>query len=180
MWKKLVLGSFALLLMLAANVDLCCKVAVNGCQLDGLYAPSAADRSEAVAVNAAEEIVSGPARMPEVSCSYRLSLTPASGDSRVLTGRLLCAATGVKLAQGVFINGVPLGTVEDGSVLYEQLRGYIRNQMPNAAVFGTISGEVQIRPIYSRSNRDTDYDDMVLLITGMAPVIYLDDSGKLV
>jgi hypothetical protein len=51
--------------------------------------------------------------------------------------------------------------------------------MPNAAVFGNISGELRICPVYSRSGHETNYEDMILLISGMAPVIYVDDSGKL-
>ena len=88
--------------------------------------------------------------------------------------------TGVKLAQGVFINGVFLGCVADGPELFSRLRGFIESQMPSAAVFGNISGEVKVRPIYSRTNQEVDYEDMVLLISGMAPVIYTDKNGKLV
>ena len=43
-----------------------------------------------------------------------------------------------------------------------------------------ISGDLRIRPIYSRAGHETNYDDMVLLISGMAPVLYVDQNGKLV
>lgn len=180
MWKKPVLLALALAFMLIANLDLCCRVTVNGRELEGLYSPSALDRSETAAACAAEEILSGRAVMPELERSYRLSLRPAGSGSAFVTGSLLRSVTGVKLANGVFVNGVPLGTVADSGVLFEKLRDYIGVQMPNAAVFGSISGELRVRPVYSRSNRDTDYYDMILLVSGMAPVFYLDESGKLV
>ncbi|MBR1456937.1 MAG: hypothetical protein IJ594_07235, partial [Oscillospiraceae bacterium] len=100
-------------------------------------------------------------------------------DAAALTDALLRACPGLTLADGVFVNGVRLGTVEDGAVLRERLRASILGQMPNAAVSGNISGELQIRPVYSRAGHETNYDDMVLLISGMAPVIYLDADGRL-
>lgn len=180
MWKKLALGIFALLFALGSNMDLCCRVWVNGCEMPGLYSPFAVDKSRTVASAAAEEIVSGPAASPAVSQRLALSLRPAEGDGRVLSDAALRSVTGVKLAQGVFINGVFLGCVADGPELFSRLRGFIESQMPSAAVFGNISGEVKVRPIYSRTNQEVDYEDMVLLISGMAPVIYTDKSGKLV
>lgn len=180
MWKKLALGVFALLFALGSNMDLCCRVWVNGCEMPGLYSPFAVDKSRTVASAAAEEIVSGPAASPAVSRRLALSLHPAEGDGRVLSDAALRSVTGVKLAQGVFINGVFLGCVADGPDLFSRLRGFIESQMPSAAVFGNISGEVKVRPIYSRTNQEVDYEDMVLLISGMAPVIYTDKNGKLV
>ena len=97
-----------------------------------------------------------------------------------MTDALILAYPGIVLADGVFVNGVRLGTVESGAVLRERLRASILGQMPNAAVFGNISGDLRIRPIYSRAGHETNYDDMVLLISGMAPVIYVDQNGKLV
>ena len=180
MWKKLAMGFAALALLLLSNMELCCRLTVNGRTLDGLYSLSAAGQSETVAALAAEEILSGPAVTPQVERAYRLSFSPPRGDSRALTDLMLRSVTGVKLAQGVFVNGVLLGTVEDGDRLITEMSAFIANQMPNAAVSGRISGELRVKPIYSRSNRDTDYADMLLLISGMAPVIYVDETGKLV
>ena len=64
--------------------------------------------------------------------------------------------------------------------LYNKLRSFIRNQMPTTAVSGTISGKLSIQRLYSRQGQETNYRDMVLLVSGMAPVIYLDENGKLV
>ena len=77
------------------------------------------------------------------------------------------------------MNGVFLGTVADGQLLREKTRDFISSQMPNAAVFGAISGELEIKTVYTRKNHHTNYDDMLLLISGMAPVIYTDEYGRL-
>lgn len=180
MWRK----AFALLLslgfVLGANMDLCCSVAVNGQELEGLYSPFAADKSMEAAAAAAEEILEVPAVLPKLKKHYRLSFYPAEGDARVISDAALRSVSGVRLADGVFVNGVYMGSVEDGDELFLHLREFILNQMPNAAVFGNISGKATVEKIYSRSSRMTDYDDMVLLISGMAPVIYVDENGKLV
>lgn len=180
MWRK----GLALLLSLGfvavANMDLCCAVAINGQKLEGLYSPFAADQSMEAAAAAAEEILEVPAVLPELKKSYRLSLYPAEGDARSISDAALRSVSGLRLADGVFVNGVYIGSVDDGEELFLHLREFILNQMPNAAVFGNISGKATIKKMYSRSSRMTDYDDMVLLISGMAPVIYVDENGKLV
>lgn len=180
MWKKAVLGLLSLMFAVGANFDVCCKAVVNGQELDGLYSPFAVDKSMEAATAAAEELLPTPAVMPKLSKRYRLSLRPADGDARDVSDAVLRSVTGVRLADGVFVNGVYMGSVEDGSELFLHLREFILNQMPNAAVFGNISGKATIQKIYGRSNRMTDYDDMVLLISGMAPVIYVDENGKVV
>ena len=68
--------------------------------------------------------------------------------------------------------------MEDGELLKEKLKSYIKNQMPNRAVFGSISGELDIQGIYTRIGKKTNDEDMLLLISGMAPVIYLDAQGR--
>lgn len=180
MWKKIALCLFSLLFMLGTNFRLCCRAAVGGRQLEGLFSPFDIDRCETAAAAAAEEIVQGPALLPRVERSLSLSLSPPGGDMLELTDTALRSVTGVKLVDGVFVNGVYLGSVEDGDRLFEGLRGFIDRQMPTAAVAGNISGELEIRRIYSRSNSFTPDRDMLLLISGMAPVIYVDESGKLV
>lgn len=179
-WKKGGLLALALLTLVAAHLHLYYRVTVDGQRLDGFYTQEAIRRSKQIAAETAEELLAGAA--PALSCrrSLRLSLRPADGDSLTLTDALIRACPGVELADGVFINGVKLGTVESGAELYARLRASIVGQMPNAAVFGNISGELQIRPVYSRVGHETNYEDMILLISGMAPVIYVDGSGRLV
>ena len=96
-----------------------------------------------------------------------------------MAGEALRAVTGVELADVVYVNGTRLGIVEDGERLLEKLGTFIGSQQPHAAVSGSISGKLEIIRHYSRSNRVTKDEDMILLITGMAPVFYVDANGKL-
>ncbi len=177
--KNLALLGLALLMLFAAHLHLSCRVTVNGERLEGQYAPAALKRAQRIAAETAEELLPGTVPAPACRRSWRLSLRPADGDGAQLTDALIRSYPGIVLADGVLVNGIRLGTVESGSLLCERLRDDILNQMPNAAVFGNISGELRICPVYSRSGHETNYEDMILLISGMAPVIYVDDSGKL-
>lgn len=179
MWRKVALGSFALLLVLASNLRVNCCVSVNGTQLAGRYSPEAVDRAATAVLCAAEEILPGPAVMPQIERTYGLSFTEPAGDELLLTDAALRAVTGVKLADVAYVNGTRLGIVEDGAVLFEKLDSFIKNQQPNAAVSGSISGKLEVVKRYSRTNQATNDEDMLLLITGMAPVIYVDENGKL-
>ena len=86
---------------------------------------------------------------------------------------------GITVSQEVLVNGDRLGTVQDGEALRRALERSIRSQMPLAAVSGSISGRISLRPVYTREGGDTSLSDMVLLITGRAPVVYVDKNGKL-
>ena len=180
MKRKWFLFPLALLLLLAAHLHLSYRVEVDGEALPGSYSPAQLRHCQELAAQGAAELLQEPGDGPEIRRQPRLSLSLPDGDTASLSRTLLLAYPDLCLADGVFINGVQLGTVEDGAVLYDRLRQSIGSQMPNAAVSGNISGRLQIRKVYSRAGHETDYDDMVLLITGMAPVIYVDSSGRLV
>ena len=62
--------------------------------------------------------------------------------------------------------------------LMEKLRGYLLYTMPTSAVGGTFSEELSVRRVYTRSGSATNYDDMVLLVNGMAPAVYTDAEGN--
>ncbi len=179
MWKKFSVLLFALLLFLAANLNVGWKISVNDTLLPGCYSSRQIKESTKIAHIAAEEISRFHSSAPELRKSLRLSFRPASADSRVLNDYMLLYSGGIELADGVFVNGVQLGTVESGTVLSEKLRDYIRNQMPNVAVFGSISGKMLIRPVFSTVDHYTNYDDMILLVSGMAPVFYVDKNGHI-
>ena len=179
MWKKIFLCSLSLCLLLLGNLHRCCSLSINGTELQGLYSPKDVKRAEQTALSAAEELLSGHAMLPEIEKTWSLSIIPPMGGRMYLTDAVLSACPGVKKGNGVSVNGVFLGTVTDGDVLREKTRAFILNQMPNSAVFGSISGELQIETVYTRKNHDTNYDDMLLLISGMAPVIYTDQYGRL-
>lgn len=177
--KKLLLSSAALLLLLLSNLNICCRLSVDGRMLEGLYSPFDADRCISAAAAAAEEILPGHAAAVPVKKHYRLSFLPPAGGLRLATGSILRSYSGIALEDGVYVNGVFLGVVEDGDALKEKLRDFIKNQMPNRAVFGSISGKLEIKPVYTREGRYTDDGDMLLLISGVAPVIYVDSEGRL-
>lgn len=180
MGKKLALCLFALLLLAASNLRLNCRVTVDGRELEGLYALKDVDRAATAAAAAAAEILRGPVRMPEIGRSVRPGFQRPDGDGPALTDALLRAVDGVTLADAAIVNGVRLGIVEDGEELRQRLGRFIGGQMPTAAVSGTISGMLETQRLYSRADLCTNYDDMVLLVTGMAPVLYVDENGKLV
>lgn len=179
MWKKVSLCAFSLLLMVIGNLRLGCVLSINGTNLEGLYSPKDIRRAEETALAAVEELVSGHAMLPELEKKWTLSVIPPMGGRIFATDALISSSPGVKKGNGVYVNGVLLGTVSDGDILRKKTQDFISNQMPNAAVFGTISGELEIKPVYTRKNHDTNYDDMILLISGMAPVIYTDPYGRL-
>lgn len=179
MRKKIVLMALALFLILATNLNVCCKLVINGRELDGLYSPAALDRCRTVAAAAAEEILPLHAVEPQLQKRYCLSFYKPEGGLSIASDAILRAYSGVKTGDGVYVNGVFLGVVEDGELIKEKLKSYIKNQMPNRAVFGSISGELDIRGVYTRIGKKTNDEDMLLLISGMAPVIYLDAEGRL-
>ncbi len=179
MRKKAALICLSLLLLVAANAHLCCRVSVGGEELEGVYSLQAADRALTLAANAAEEILAAPAVMPQTERRYVLTFLPPDGDESALADAALRAVTGVKLMDVAYVNGTRLGAVEDGDELFRRLEGFIKGQQPTAAVSGNISGRLEIKKAYGRSESAVNYDDMLLLITGMAPVIYLDANGRL-
>ena len=178
--RRLILLAVSVLALGLANLRPQCRVSVGGQTLPGFYRPAAVDRSKEAAREAAEEILRSDARMPELRRSWRLRLRPADGDRQALSGAILRAVPGVRLADEVSVNGLRLGNVADGERLCEELRASIRGQMPGAAVFGNISGQLSLRRVYTRAGHWRGYDEMIRLVTGAAPVIYVDQSGKLV
>ncbi len=175
-WLPLVM---ALAALLAANLRVQYRVRVNGVELPGTYSAAVLRQSMRAAEAAAEEILRYEAKMPAVERRLRLSLRRPENDGRALTAAILRPVSGIASADAVFLNGLRLGTVPDGAELCRRLREEIREQMPAAAVSGNISGQLMLRRIYTRAEAQDAYDALMAQITGMAPVIYLDGSGKL-
>jgi len=180
MWKKLVLSALALFLMAAANLNCRCRVSIGGMELEGLYSPRAVDRCIEVARITAEEILSSKAVLPKVERNYSLGLGGYSGDNIRMTDALLRASNGVGLLDGVYVNGLRIGAVEDGERLRAMLTNHIRDLMPSSAVYGSYTEELDIRRQYCRASDEASCADMVLLVSGIAPVIYTDSDGRLV
>ena len=179
MKKKALLLGLCILVLLASNLRPSYRVTVAGTMLPGRYSFRQTEDCAAAARETAEEILAGEAPQPSMHRSLRLSLRSADGDSAALTDALLCSVRGIRVSDAVWVNGTRLGTVSDGEALCEALRGSILGQMPHAAVSGNISGRLELQRVYTRSGSDTPIDDMVLLITGMAPVVYVDAQGRL-
>ncbi len=175
-WLLLVL---AVLGLLCANLRVQYRVTVAGASLPGRYSPSVLREGQRAAEAAADEILRYDAKMPETHLRLGFGFRRPENDVKALTAALLDAVSGVARADAVTVNGIRLGTVPDGERFCRALRDSILNQMPTAAVSGNISGQLSLRRVYTRADGHTNDEDMVLLVTGMAPVIYLDGSGKL-
>ena len=169
----------ALLLLLGANLRPVYAVSVAGQTLPGLYGRRQTERCVALARETAEELLESAEAVPEPRLRLRLSFSRAEGDEAALTDALLRSTEGVAVSEEVRVNGRRLGTVPDGEALRRALDLSIRGQMPLAAVSGSISGQMELRRVYTRAGKDTNMKDMILLITGVAPVVYVDADGKL-
>lgn len=177
MYKKLALLVLALMFMAFSNLRVCCRLTVDGKAVPGSFSPVSADIAVTAAERAAEEILPGFADMPETERHYMLSLSRPDGSRAELADALLRSTPGVTVNSAVYVGGVRLGNVPDSAEFQIGLNSYIRNTMPTWAVNGYLSRGVEFRTQYSRTGSETNEDDMILLVTGMAPVLYSDGSG---
>ena len=176
---KLLLMALALGLVLASHLRPVYRIRLEGEALPGHYSLEQARRGEEQAREIAEEILGNAEALCRPEKRLCLTLRRADGEAAALTEALLARTEGIQTAAEVRVNGIRLGNVEDGETLERALQRSIRGQMPLRAVSGGISGRLELRQVYTREGSCTPYGDMVLLITGMAPVIYLDPEGKL-
>ena len=176
--KKLILIFAALLLAFAAHTRVGWQLKLNGAELEGCFSSRCIRRATVTARLAADEILPGKAVLPRLERSLRLSLRAPSNDVPELSHALLMKTPGLSLNDFVTVNGVCIGSVESGLQLMRELESFVANQMPNAACYGSYSGEIAIEPRYTRAGGETPYSDMVLLVSGMAPVMYLDENGN--
>lgn len=176
---KILLMALALGLMLSSHLRPVYRITVEGETLPGRYSLGQAQAGEAQAREIAEEILGSTDTLCRPEKRLCLTLRRADGEAATLTEALLERTEGIQTAAEVRVNGIRLGNVEDGEALERALQRSIRGQMPLKAVSGGISGRLELRPVYTRVGSCTPYSDMVLLITGVALVIYLDPEGKL-
>ena len=177
--RKILLMALALVLVLSSHLRPVFRITVQGEALPGRYSLQQARSGEAHAREIAEEILGSTDTLCLPEKRLCLTLRRADGEAAALTEALLERTEGIQTAAEVRVNGVRLGNVADEEALRRALQRSIRGQMPLRAVSGSISGELELRPVYTRAGSCTPDSDMVLLITGMAPVIYLDPEGKL-
>lgn len=178
MFRKGLLLLSALVFAVGAHLRPCWDYTIPGERVLPGFSLSTASLAERAARDAAEEILPGPAGTPACSRRLRLRLTRSSSDVRMLSDALLRSTQGVKLRGEVRVDGERLGWVADEALLRETLARYIGNTLPTWADGGVLSRELTIRSLYTRERPVTSARDMVLLITGAAPVFYYDASGR--
>lgn len=178
MLKKTVLLLASLLFAIAAHLRPCCDCTLDGVRIASGLSPGSARRAELAVRAAADEILRENATLPALQKHTCLRFTRPSEDVRMLTDTLLRASEGIVLRDEVRVDGVRLGWVADGEALREAVQGYITNTLPAWASGGVLSGEPQIRRLYTRDGYLTAPGDMVLLVTGAAPVFYFDQAGR--
>lgn len=175
--KSLVLPAAALLLLCLANMRPCCRLSVDGRELPGLWSPAAMHRGIVAAERAIEELSPERQELPPLEKHWQLRLSPAAGESRDLSMALISACPELQLGQGVYVGGQHMGCVADGRELMGALQEHIRMSLPTWAKTGYLSSPVYMQPQFSRKGRICSSSDMVLLMTGHAPVMYSDMEG---
>ena len=176
--KKTVLLLITLLFAVGSHLRPCCDYTLGGVPIAAGFAPGTARQAELTVRDAAEEILREGAPLPAFQKHTRLRFKRPSEDMRVLTDALLRATDGIVRRDEVRVEGVRLGWVADGEALREALHEYITNTLPAWASDGVLSRELGIRRLYTRDGYLTAQSDMVLLVTGAAPVFYYDQTGR--
>lgn len=168
----------ALGLTAAAYLRPCCTVSINGTETEGSYSPLCVRRAMAVYSLAAEEICRESFVPPETELRHSLTIGSRGNDVPALTDALLRHTEGVAAVQSVYVDGIRLGCVAEDCDIGRLLRENVSRQKPNAALYGGYSGSIEKRTVYAPAGTETDSGDMVLLVSGMAPVMYYDANGQ--
>lgn len=177
MKRRFIIIAFVLVLTAAANIRSGFHVTVEDIRLPGVYSSREIRLCRDAAAETAREIC-GAAHLPEIKKQRVFMLAAADGDDRALTDALLRRTDGVAVLCGVYVNDRRLGCVRNGDMLSYLMERNIDAQMPNAAVSGGYSGEIVLKTEYCAEGSETAYSDMLLLIEGAAPAIYIDKKGE--
>ena len=177
MFKRMLLLLLAAGLTVGANLRHCWEFCPDRGETISC-SPHAAQLAIHAAEAAAEEILPGQAARPSLVRKLRLTLRKREEDPRPLADALLRGMEGIVTGDEVRVDGKRLGFVADGAALRAAVGNYIANTLPTWACGGVLSRELSIRRCYTRAGCLTTDGDMVLLITGMAPVFYFDGMGK--
>ena len=168
----------ALLLFAAANVRIRWDCEVAGERLPLGCSARAAQRAAEAAYAAAEEILPGKAALPKAKAHLRLTLRLPSREAAELADALLRATPGIALREDVYLGGQRVGAVTDAAAFREKLRGYIDNTVSDWAWGGVLSKPLRVERCWGRTGYASTPGDMVLLVTGIAPVFYYDAKGN--
>lgn len=178
MFRKTILLAAALLFAVCAHLRPCYDCNLDGVPLASGYSPRVLAAAEHATRDTAEEILRESAALPTFRRRLRFTFRRPSRDTGALTDALLRSIDGVVLRDEVRVDGERLGWVSDGGALREALGGYIANTLPTWASGGVLSRSLEIRRLYTRDGYLTSQRDMVLLVTGAAPVFYYDGAGR--
>ncbi len=170
--------ALALLFFLAANLNLCCRVGVEGEWSQTRYSLADARRGELAAREAAEEICPRGARLPQLEQRLTLSFLPPDGSARDLSARILAQVRGVSQLYAVSAEGRSFGTVSDRGKLEERLRAALYSSMPAGATHGRYASSVEITPVYGRSGSAMSPSDMAMVVAQVVPAVFTDRDGE--
>ena len=168
----------ALLLFAAANVRIRWDCEAAGERLPLGCSARAAQRAAEAAYAAAEEILPGEAALPQMKRRARLTLRLPEREAPGLADALLLATPGVALREYVYLGGERVGAVTDAAAFRVKLRSYIDNTVPDWAWSGVLSKPLRVERCWGRTGYASAPGDMVLLVTGIAPVFYYDAEGN--
>ena len=178
MLKKTILLFAALVFVVGSHLRPSCDYELGDVCIASGISPRAAAAAELAAHEAAEEILRAHTVLPAFRKRTCLRFAKPSDDARSLTDALLRATEGIMLRDEVRVDGVRLGWVADGEALREAVSRFITDTCPVWASGGVLSREMRIRRLYARDVYLTAQADMVLLITGAAPVFYFYQTGR--
>lgn len=176
--KKSFILFFALAFTLCSHLRASCDFTVDGRRIDTGCSLKAASLAHTAALAAAEEILPGAASLPDYSRHLRLTFSRPAEKAPLLTDALLCAADGVMRGSCIYVDGLRLGAVEDAEDFRAEFSRYIDNTLPTWANSGFVRG-LSLTPRYTRSEFALSNDDMILLVTGLSPVMYTDGMGRI-
>ncbi len=176
-FKKLIVLSLVLGLTVCSHLRPVLDFTVSGQRLSTECTPAAAKAAREAALAAAEEILPGHAAEPEYCSHRRLSFRPGADTAPLLGDALLQAQPGVISASLVYADKIRLGAVADAAQFRADFARYIDNTLPTWAKGGSVRGMTLI-PRYTRAEFEIPNEDMILLVTGLSPVMYYDGKGR--
>ena len=176
--KKALLLTLALVFAVCAHLRPCCDFKVEGRLIRSGCTPAAARMAKDAALVAAEEILPGKAVLPAAKMRLSFSLKGGRAYAPTLSDGLLRSTPGVLAGDGVYLDGQKLGCVAEGRELRRAMADYIENTLPTWASSGSVGGYLELRGQYTRAEFEVTPEDMIMLITGLKPVMYTDGNGR--
>lgn len=176
--KKAIILTLALGLTVCAHLRPVCRHSLGDELVDSGCSITAAKRAEEAARAAAEEILPGRAYMPAPRRHISLTLRAPVDTAPELCDALLRNTAGIMAGDALYAGGQRLGAVADGEELKQAIDVYIKNTLPTWASSGFVNMGMELRPVYTRAEWEIAPDDMVMLITGLSPVMYTDGNGR--